>query len=315
MQAVIVQELGRLAFQDVPLPRAKHDQAVVELYATSMNRGEARRAKQAAKPGFRPGWDIAGVVRKAADDGSGPAVGTRVAGVLAGDAWAEFAAIPVTALAQLPPSISFCQASCLPVAGLTALHAIRRGGSLVGRRVLVTGATGGVGHFACQIAQASGATVVAAIRDPAHETFVRGFGADAVALVGDDASSVSEHGPYDLVVESVGGAMLEACLSALAPNGLCVALGASGSRHVNLDVDAFFRTTASLTGMVLFHDLRTIESASTGLSRLLSLMERGKLRPHIGGLRAWPEIDFAAEDLLARAAPGKLVIERRRDGH
>ncbi|GAA4818943.1 zinc-binding dehydrogenase [Sphingosinicella ginsenosidimutans] len=315
MEAVVVGEAGQLEIQPVPLPQAKHDEAIVELHATSINRGEARRAKQVAKPGFRPGWDVAGVVRQAAENGCGPPVGARVVGLLTGGAWSEFTAIPVTALAELPPGISFAEASCLPVAGLTALYALHRGASLVGRRVLVTGATGGVGHLACQIGQASGATVIAAIRDPAHEPFVRRFGADAVALIGDEASAVSRYGPYDLIVESVGGAMLEACLPALSPHGLCVALGVSGGRRFSLDAEAFFRARASLTGMVLFHDLQTIESAATGLSRLLSLMARGKLRPHIGGRRPWLEIDSAADDLLKRAMPGKIVIERRRDEH
>ena len=91
--------------------------------------------------GARPGWDFAGVVEGGAADGSGPPPGTRVVGLLPSGAWAERVRAAGDWLAPLPDGVSDAQAACLPVAGLTALHALRQGGLLLGRKVLIDGAT------------------------------------------------------------------------------------------------------------------------------------------------------------------------------
>ncbi len=102
--------------------------------------------------------------RNAAADGSGPPVGTRVVGMLATGAWAERIRAPSHAVAALPDAVTDAQAATLPVAGLTALHALRQGGLLLGRKVLVDGATGGVGHLAMQLAATAGAEVYGHVR-------------------------------------------------------------------------------------------------------------------------------------------------------
>ena len=132
---------GRLVIRPVPEPAPDRGEAIVRVQAISLNRGEVRRSGMAAA-GWRPGWDLAGLVERAAADGSGPRVGTRVVGMLLEGAWAERVAVPTHALAQLPDKVTVSQAATFPVAGLTALHALAKGGLLLGRRVLVTGATG-----------------------------------------------------------------------------------------------------------------------------------------------------------------------------
>src|SRR3989475_3875927 len=138
---------GRLVIRPVPEPTADRSEALVRVHAISLNRGEARRSGMAAA-GWRPGWDLAGVVERAAADGSGPSVGARVVGFLPEGAWAQRVAVPKSALAELPDKVTFSQAATFPVAGLTALHALSKGGLALGRRVLVTGATGGGGGLA-----------------------------------------------------------------------------------------------------------------------------------------------------------------------
>src|SRR5262249_24129995 len=175
---------GRLVIHRVAEPAPDGGEAVVRVRAISLNRGEVRRAGM-APAGWRPGWDLAGEVERPAADGSGPRAGARVVGLLLEGAWAERGAVPTRALAELPGQVTVSQAATLPVAGLTALYALGKGGLLLGRRVLVTGATGGVGDFAVQLARLGGAHVTASARRADQEPILRQLGAHAV-VVGDE---------------------------------------------------------------------------------------------------------------------------------
>ncbi len=162
MRAIIIEPnaVSRLTIATVAEPQPLPHEAIVQVAAISVNRGEIRRA-QTADAGWRIEWDLAGTIAQTAADGSGFPVGTRVVGFLPGGAWGERVAVPTNSLAALPDRVSFTQAATLPVAGLTALMALQKGGLLLGKNVLITGASGGVGYFACQLAIAAGATVVA----------------------------------------------------------------------------------------------------------------------------------------------------------
>ena len=125
-RAVVVdsQVPGRLAIRPMPVPSPLPSQALVRVKSISLNLGEVRRALTMAEAGWRPGWDLAGVVEQAAADHSGPPAGARVVGFVPAGAWAEAVAVPTNALAQLSDNVSFTQAATLPVAGLTALYAL-----------------------------------------------------------------------------------------------------------------------------------------------------------------------------------------------
>src|SRR6202040_375423 len=123
--------------------------------AISLTSGETRRALQVAEPGWRPGWDFAGIVEAAAADGSRSKPGMGDVGLLPSGVWAERVNCRSHAVAALPDAVGDAEAATLPVAGLTALHALRQGGLLLGRKMLVDGASGGVGHLACQLAAAA----------------------------------------------------------------------------------------------------------------------------------------------------------------
>ena len=297
---------GRLALGEAEEPAPAPSEATVRVVAISLNRGEVRRA-QVAEDGYRPGWDLAGTVEKAAADGSGPKEGTRVVGFLVSGAWSELAAVPTNSLAELPEGVSFEEAATLPVAGLTALYALEKGGNLLGRAVLVTGASGGAGHFALQLARLSGARVVALIRRKENEALVREAGAQEVAF-GEDGSAAGEFGPYRLVLESVGGQVLGDALAMLAPGGTCVAFGASAAAETTFDVRNFFGTGgASLYGFIIFHEVLT-RPASEGLTRLSRLVAEDRLRPHVSVEAPWTEVGDVAQRLLDRGFTGKAVI-------
>ncbi len=294
---------GRLVIRPVPEPAPDRGEAVVRVRAISLNRGEVRRSGMAAA-GWRPGWDVAGVVERAAADGSGPGAGARVVGILPEGAWAERVAVPTHALAELPDKVTFSQAATFPVAGLTALHALAKGGLLLGRHVLVTGATGGVGDFAVQLARLAGAHVTASARRADQVPALRQLGAHEV-IVGEE---IPVSPKYDLVIESVGGRTLGTALAALQRGGVCVTLGVSASAEVTFDTRSFFVTgRTTLYGLYLFTELGH-EPARVGLRRLADLVAAGQLAPHIGLERPWTEIAQVAQDLMARRFPGKAVL-------
>ena len=297
---------GRLALREVEGPAPDRSEALVRVEAFSLNRGEVRRAETADR-GFRPGWDLAGTVERAAEDGSGPPEGSRVVGLLPSGAWAQRVAVPTNALAPLPDGVSFAQAATLPVAGLTALYGLEKGGGLLGKNVLITGASGGVGLFACRLARLAGARIVGLARREEHRDLVREAGAHEVA-VGEDAEAARAWGPYGLVLDSVGGEVLGGALSMLATGGTCVSFGVSAAAKTTFDVRSFYLTGGTnLYGFILFHEIHA-RPASEGLTRLAGLVADGSIQPRIELEASWTEIGTLAERLIDRAYVGKAVL-------
>lgn len=308
IQAVVVDPTvsGRLTLQEVDAPIPAPNEALIRVAAISLNRGEIRRSTT-AEAGWRPGWDLAGVIETAAADGSGPTAGTRVVGFVRSGGWGELVAVPTNAIAALPDAVSFAQAATLPVAGLTAYHALKQGGLLLGKSVLITGASGGVGNFAIQLARLSGAEVIAHIRQPDQEDLIKTAGAHKV-VVGADLP-LNHDAPYDLIVESVGGKTLTAALGSIAPDGVVVLFGTSGGTEVTFDAQRFYGVSsgASLYALILFNELKR-EFAAVGLSRLLKLVASGQLTPQISVEAPWTEVADLAQQLLDRRYPGKAVL-------
>lgn len=297
---------GRLAIASVDAPAPAANEALVRVAAVSLNLGEIRRVS-AAEAGWRPGWDLAGTVERAAADGSGPPSGARVVGFLPAGAWAELVSVPTTSLAVLPDAVSFAQASTLPVAGLTALRALELGGLLLDRTVLVTGASGGVGHFACRLARNAGARVVGSVRRPEREAAAREAGAHEV-VVGEDLSPAREFGPYHLILESVGGQSMAAGLGMLARNGICVLYGASAGPEVTLDARSFYLIGgASIYGFILFYEAER-NPVAEDLGRLVDMVADGRLHPQIDVEAPWTEIGAMTERLSGRQIAGKAVL-------
>ena len=308
-RAVVVnpEAAGRLVIEEMAMPSPLPNEAVVGVRAISLNRGEVRHS-MTAPAGRRPGWDLAGIVEQPAADGSGPKIGARAVGLVYQGAWAEHVAVPINQLAEIPDNVSFAQAATLPVAGLTALHALYKGGCLLAETVLITGPTGGTGDFACQLAKLAGAKVVATVRTPEREAFARDAGADEV-VIGGDPTVAGVFGPYHLIIDSVGGPHFGKVAAMLAHKGVCVIFGTTAGTDVTFSASKFYSTgCTTLYGMILFQEIKHTESAAIGLKKLGSLVSAGKLQPHIDIEEPWSKSAQIAQKLTDRQFIGKAVL-------
>lgn len=310
IRAIVVDPAAptRLTIKPVELREPDRDEVAVRVTVVSLNRGETRRAVQQAEAGWRPGWDFVGVIETAAADGSGPGRGTRVVGILPSGAWAERVNCRTHAVAALPDAVSDAQAATLPVAGLTALHALRQGGLLLGRKVLVDGASGGVGHIACQLATAAGAQVWGQVRREEHRAAIAEWCGERV-VVSRELSAATPYGPFWLILDSLGGPALAAALGMLLPGGTCVTFGVSDASQAMIQSRDFFSTGGTrLYGLTLFHELMSVERAGVGLGLLADLIATNKLRPQIAVEAPWSEIGIVAQRLIDREFTGKAVL-------
>jgi NADPH:quinone reductase-like Zn-dependent oxidoreductase len=290
-----------VALVEGPDPDPLPNEVLVGVRTFSLNRGEVLDLVEARK-GAPVGWDFAGVVVRAAEDESGPAVGARVAGIVRRGAWAELVAAPTSQVATVPDNVRDAEAATLPTAGLTALRALELAGSLLARRVLITGASGGVGQYAVQLATLGGATVTALVRDvEAAGEMLRRLGA------ADVAADVS--GYFDVVVDAVGGATFATAIEHVAPRGNVVNLATgSADEVVSFRARRFDRSAGARIHTFNLLDEVEQPATATDLARLARLLEQRKLVAPIGLEVSWQEIDRAIEALLARTVVGKVVL-------
>lgn len=291
-----------MAVRDVPDPVPAPNQALVAVKAFSLNRGELRSVVNNGM-GWVPGQDIAGVVLKAAADGGGPPKGTRVVGLTDEFGWAEQAAVAGHRMAALPDGVSFAQACTLPVAGLTALRCVRLGGALVGRRVLITGAAGGVGTLAVQIALHSGAHVTAIVGRTDRAAGLRDLHAVEVVEGIENAS-----GRYWLILESGGGASLSTAVRLVEPRGTVVVYGNSSAAETTLSFGDFRGGQNARIQSFFYFTSEPEEMFAVDLALLVSLVAGGSLKPIIGTERSWTDFAEVAEALRQRRISGKAVF-------
>ncbi|WP_027037736.1 zinc-binding dehydrogenase [Mesorhizobium ciceri] len=289
-----------LSISELAEPQPASNEALVSVHATSLNRGELRLLS--IRPnGWIPGQDIAGIVERAAADGSGPAVGARVAALVDQAGWAQRVAVPTDRLAVLPDDVSFAAAATLPVAGTTALRTLRHGGDLAGQQVLITGASGAVGRFQIQLAREQGASVTA-IAATRHAEDLRGLGAEQVV----EAIDLAEE-PFSLITESVGGKSLAHAIERVAPGGTIVMFGSSSG---DLTPIGFRQFVPDHEGARLqtFAYYTSGPGIGEDIASLLALVAAGRLETRVALTVPWTDIAEALNALRQRSFSGKAVL-------
>ena len=321
MKAIVFTEYGSpdvLQLKEVEKPSPKEDEVLVKVHAAAGNpldwhfmRGEpflARLENGVQKPKItRLGADIAGRVE---------AVGNHVTQFQPGDevfgekfesglgGFAEYVSVPERALALKPANVSFEAAAAVPIAALTALQGLRKGQIRSGQKVLINGASGGVGTFAVQIAKALG-TEVTGVSSTRNLDMVRSIGADHVVdYTKEDFTRNGQQ--YDLIFDAVGNRSLSEYKRALSPDGICVIAG-----FTTLSRLFEHMVLGPLTSMIGSQKIGMMDTAHTNKDDLLfikGLLEAGKIVPVIDRCYPLSETAEAIRYLETGRARGKVII-------
>lgn len=293
-----------LRFGEIPEPEPGPGEALVEVRHASMNYGELRWALH--RPvGAVLGYDVAGVVLRAAADGSGPAAGARVVAFSNGT-WAERVAVATDALAEVPDAVPLADAAALPVVGITALRTLRAAGSVLGKRVLITGASGGVGRAAIQLARRGSAYVIASVGAAARGEGLKELGADEVVIGLDTIDR-----PVDVVLENVGGPHLVASWNLLAPGGTIQQIGwAAHDQPAVFPPNSIYSPGPAKS----LHSFADMSHPGPDLAVLVSLAARGELSAEVAWRGSWERVEEAVDALLGRRIPGKAVLDIAPEG-
>jgi NADPH:quinone reductase-like Zn-dependent oxidoreductase len=275
MRAVRLHDPGGVAaleIEEVAVPSAASGEALVRVHAAAITRDELEWPLDRL-PAI-PSFEVSGVVADVAADVAEPAVDTAVYGLVPFDrdgAAAEYVAVPAAALARAPGNLSHPECASIPMPALTAWQGLVDHGRLeAGERVLITGAAGGVGHLAMQLARERGATVVEAARS------------------GDTVE------PVDLVFDTAGGEVLVRAAAALRDGGRLVSVAEEPPTSLRRDIEASYFV---------------VESDAEQLARLTRLADAGTLRVEIDSVFPLAEARAAFERVQARGKRGKVVLQ------
>jgi NADPH:quinone reductase len=295
-----------LSLADVPEPTPGPGRLLLEMEAASVNRGEIRSAAK-QPPGTVIGWDVAGTVAAVGDGVSQFEVGERVVALSPdGGSFAERVVVPAEWTAPLPSGCDYVTAATLPVAGVTAIGILRLARAHAGDRVLVTGAAGGVGQFALQLALQARATVTGQAAGEERAAAVRATGAEALVHPG-DGSPVD--GEFDVVLDGIGGTMFGPLLDATARSGRMVVYGNSADAPSTFRVEAFYPKGISILGFRVFTSVPSAQ-AVMDMASLADQATTGTLEVKVQATAPLADALPLVADLYARKVTGKVVITR-----
>lgn len=303
MKAIEIHSFGGpevLQMEEVPVPRINADEALVRVYASGVNPVDwkIREGKSEHPLPFIPGWDLSGVIEETGANvrnfRKGDAVYTRP-DVKRDGSYAEYVAVRANELAHKPASVDHITAAAIPLAGLTAWQCLFEHGQLeAGQKVLIHGASGGVGTFAVQFAKWKGAYVMATASEKNH-AFLKGLGADEV---------IDYHTPgyedtitsVNLVIDTIGGDTQQRSLKFIMPGGILV----TTLKPENKDI--FEEKGVRLTGMYT-------QTRPEDLAAIAKLVDEGKVKPVIAKVLPLEQAAEAQQIVQDGHVRGKIVLK------
>jgi NADPH:quinone reductase-like Zn-dependent oxidoreductase len=321
MKAIVRDQYGsaeNLHLKELEIPQINDDQVLVEVRAAGLDRGAWHLMTgrpyliRVAGYGFlKPknpvlGMDLAGVVQTVGKNVTGLRAGDQVFGIGNG-AFAQYASARADKLALMPANTSFEQASVVPVSALTALQALRDQGHVqAGQRVLIVGASGGVGSFAVQIAKAFGATVTG-VCSTAKLNLVQSLGADEVIdYTRSDFTKSKQH--YDLIIDIGGNRPLSQLRRVLTETGTLVIVGAEGGNQffgaMGRVLQAMMLKSFTRQRLVTF----ICNENNKDLETLAKMIQQGTVTPVIDRICPLTALPDAMRDLEAGRVRGKVAV-------
>jgi NADPH2:quinone reductase len=311
MRAVVTGPDGTFGLRQRPDPVAGPGEVVIRVRAAGLNAADLQQARgnypaPAGWPSDVPGLEVAGEVEQAGSAVTGVSRGDRVMALVGGGGHAERIAVPADLLLPVPPTLPWEEAAGFPEAFSTAWDALVGQAHIrAGDRVLVTGAAGGVGTAAVQVAAVSGAHVVASVRRPALHEQVKALAGTAVDVITPDQEARS--GPYDIIADLVGGDDYLTRVTWLRPRGRLLMLGLLAPPPATVP--------ASWLGALMLNRCRLIGSTIRGrthaekailaraMAAVVPLLAEGRLRVPVDS--AFP-LDRCCDAYDRLAGPGKL---------
>jgi NADPH2:quinone reductase len=293
-----------LRFSSRPIPAPRHGLVGIRVECVSVNRGEAKRAQTGLfDDGMILGWDAAGTVTSIGDAVDPSLLGKRVVAKASMGTWAEYCLADVKDIAVIPSTVSAVSAVAVAIAGSTALAGLTRNGAILGRTVLITGASGSVGQFALQLARMGGANVIALVNDETSVERLRSLGADRIVTQLDDVPEV------DLIVETLGGPTLVQCARLLAAGGSLQSIGWSSGVSAVFTGPALLTNSTSIQGLTLGQN-----HVGAYFETLVKMLERGRLDPCVKWQGSWDSFSQAIELVMSRGLHGKAVMQISSEG-
>lgn len=311
MYAVTIAD-GALLWQEHPDPEPGPGEVLVSVAAAGVNSADLlqRRGFYPAPPGWPadiPGLEFAGEVAKLGPGTDRYSVGDRVMAICGGGGQAERVVVPESSLLPVPDQTPWNEAGGFPEAFSTAYDALFTQAHLSeGERLLISGAAGGVGTAAVQLAHAAGANVVASVRSATQHEQVRSLGADEVI----DPDQVGDHGPYDVSLELVGGPGVATVLPLLAIGARVVVIGVGAGAKVEINLLSLMGSRSTIGGSTLrartAHEKAAVARAVEEFA--LPLLARGRVRVPVAATVPMASVGGAYERFAAGGKFGKIVL-------
>jgi NADPH:quinone reductase len=310
MRAVTIRD-QHLSVEDHPDPEVGAGEVLVRVRAAGLNGADMmqRRGHYPAPPGAPqdiPGLELAGEVIGRGPGANRFSEGDRVMGIVAGGGQAELAVVHERILMPVPESVEWIHAGAFPEVFTTAHDALfTQAGLRLGERLLVHGGAGGVGTAAIQIAHAAGAQVTATVRNPDHREAVGAFGAEVI-----EPEGFAEHGPFDVILELVGGPNLADDVSALAIQGRIMVIGIGAGAKGEVHLGALMQKRGQIHSSTL-RPRPLEEKALTARAvecSVLPLLASGQVRVLVAATYPLERAEEAYDHFSGGGKLGKLVL-------